>query len=103
MRDIKSCLALIESVDKWNTSVSQSEYMIRLVILVSLDGEREQPYEKCKKHKTKKIPFKFEFDHCLPVYFINKLASSVDAIAISNLKLSMTHSLTNPLIDRGRC
>ena len=85
MRDIKSCLALIESVDKWNTSVSQSEYLIRLMILVSLDGEQEQPYEKCKKHKTKKIPFKFEFDHCLPVHFINKLASSVDAIAISEI------------------
>ena len=27
----------------------------------------------------------------------NKLASSVDAIAISNLKLSMTHPLTNSL------
>ena len=28
---------------------------------------------------------------------LNKLASSVDAIAISNLKLSMTHPLTNSL------
>ena len=33
----------------------------------------------------------------------NKLPKLGDAIAISNLKLWMTHSLTDPLTDRGRC
>ena len=33
----------------------------------------------------------------------NKLAKLGDAIAISNLKLSMTDSLTDPLTGMGRC